>query len=94
MESAKWQFLKRALSLLPAAQSCWTRSAIRPVSASGFQPLGARQSSIEKRSTVAIPVRLRVESRIFSQANLSWAKGEGIVAAAFDRRGPHSGDRR
>ena len=38
-------------------------------------------------STVAIPVRLRRTGAFHSQANLSWAKGEGIVDAAFDRKG-------
>ena len=62
--------------------SCAVLPGNRPMSASSN-----RCSKPIETSTVAIPVRLRRDRGFYSQANLSWAKGEGIVDAAFDRKG-------
>ena len=60
-----------------------------PADVGQFQPLLEAHRDVYGR----YPRQIAADRGFYSQANLSWAKGEGIVDAAFDRKG-HSGDRR
>ena len=54
-----------------------------PADVGQFQPLLEAHRDVYGR----YPRQIAADRGFYSQANLSWAKGEGIVDAAFDRRG-------